>query len=151
LLGHDFECEIKIDKSEQERIQITDPNHRQEIEATDRSELVLRPPIVTFMGHVDHGKTSLIDAIRKSNRVATEAGAITQHALGLFKVHAKAGDVTILDTPGHEAFSEMRSRGANVTDIVILVIAGDEGIRAQNRRSDPPSNRCESTHSRRSQ
>jgi len=130
LLGHDFDCEIKIDTSEQERIQITGQTIRQEIEASDRSLLKLRPPVVTFMGHVDHGKTSLIDAIRKSNRVAAEAGAITQH-IGAFKVHTKAGDVTILDTPGHEAFTEMRSRGANVTDIVILVIAGDEGIRAQ--------------------
>jgi len=130
LLGHDFDCEVKIDTSEKERIQITDRTIRQEIETMERSAVVLRPPVVTFMGHVDHGKTSLIDSIRKSNRAASEAGAITQH-IGAFKVHTKAGDVTILDTPGHEAFSEMRSRGANVTDIVILVIAGDEGIRAQ--------------------
>lgn len=130
LLGHDFECDIKIDTSEQDRIQITNRNIRQEIESTDLNQLSLRPPVVAFMGHVDHGKTSLIDSIRKSNRVASEAGAITQH-IGAFKVQTKAGAVTILDTPGHEAFTEMRSRGANVTDIVILVIAGDEGIRAQ--------------------
>lgn len=130
ILGHDFDCAVKIDKSEQARIQITDRTIREEIGSTDAGTLILRPPVVTFMGHVDHGKTSLIDSIRKSNRAATEAGAITQH-IGAFKVHTKAGDVTILDTPGHEAFSEMRSRGANVTDIVILVIAGDEGIRAQ--------------------
>ena len=130
LLGHDFGCDIKIDTSEQERIQITGRSIRQEIETAEPSSMILRPPVVTFMGHVDHGKTSLIDAIRKSNRVAGEAGAITQH-IGAFKVTTKAGEVTILDTPGHEAFSEMRSRGANVTDIVILVIAGDEGIRAQ--------------------
>lgn len=130
LLGHDFGCDIKIDTSEQERIQITGQTIRQEVESTPPSQLVLRCPVVTFMGHVDHGKTSLIDAIRKSNRVAGEAGAITQH-IGAFKVTTNAGDVAILDTPGHEAFSEMRSRGANVTDIVILVIAGDEGIRAQ--------------------
>jgi translation initiation factor IF-2 len=130
LLGHDFDCEITIDTSEEKRIRITDQTIRQEIEKSDASQLILRPPVVTFMGHVDHGKTSLIDSIRKSNRAASEAGAITQH-IGAFKVSTAAGDVTILDTPGHEAFSEMRSRGANVTDIVILVVAGDEGMRAQ--------------------
>lgn len=130
LLGHDFDCQIKIDTSEQERIRITDRTIRQEIESSSPDGLVLRPPVVTFMGHVDHGKTSLIDFIRKSNRAAGEAGAITQH-IGAFRVKTNAGDVAILDTPGHEAFSEMRSRGANVTDIVILVVAGDEGIRAQ--------------------
>lgn len=130
LLGHDFDCEIKIDTSEQERIRITGQTIRKEIEGASPDDLVLRPPVVAFMGHVDHGKTSLIDFIRKSNRAAGEAGAITQH-IGAFKVKTNAGDVAILDTPGHEAFFEMRSRGANVTDIIILVVAGDEGIRAQ--------------------
>lgn len=130
LLGHDFDCNITIDTAEEKRIRITDQTIRQEIGAISPDLHVIRPPVVAFMGHVDHGKTSLIDAIRKSNRVAGEAGAITQH-IGAFKVSTKAGGVTILDTPGHEAFSEMRSRGANVTDIVILVIAGDEGMRAQ--------------------
>jgi translation initiation factor IF-2 len=130
LLGHDFDCQIKIDTSEQERIRITDQSIRKEIDASSPNELVLRSPVVAFMGHVDHGKTSLIDYIRKSNRAAGEAGAITQH-IGAFKVKTNAGDVAILDTPGHEAFFEMRSRGANVTDIVILVVAGDEGIKAQ--------------------
>lgn len=130
LLGHEFGCEIKIDTSEQERVRITGQTIRQEVEGASPDQLILRPPVVAFMGHVDHGKTSLIDAIRKSNRAAGEAGAITQH-IGAFKVKTNAGDVAILDTPGHEAFFEMRSRGANVTDIVILVVAGDEGIRAQ--------------------
>jgi len=130
LLGHEFECEIKIDTSEEERIRITDKTIKQEIQEFPAESLLLRPPIVTFMGHVDHGKTCLIDAIRKSNLAAGEAGAITQH-IGAFKCHTAVGDLTILDTPGHEAFSAMRTRGADVTDIVVLVIAGDEGIRTQ--------------------
>lgn len=130
LLGHEFECEIKIDRTEEERIRITDRSIKQEILDSPEASLVLRPPVVTFMGHVDHGKTSLIDKIRSTNVAAGEAGAITQH-IGAFKCQTAVGAIAILDTPGHEAFSAMRTRGADVTDIIVLVIAGDEGIRPQ--------------------